>query len=198
MFLVIVYPYYKYGDKIRIWHTINYLKHCSSPFLDVGCGSGEISAAVNAATVDVDKKHRPDVVASLLYLPFRDGCFETVSAFEVIEHVEDDELAIRELKRVSRDKVVLTVPNALRYNFPLLPKRRRDFMSPDHKREYTLKEILQLVSRVKMHVNRLEGIGYCLPLPKPFSNFHIGLEIFPMLFPKFATYIYLECAKVTG
>jgi ubiquinone/menaquinone biosynthesis C-methylase UbiE len=151
---------------------------------------------MGAVTVDVHKKHRPDVVASILRLPFRDGCFETVSAFEVIEHVENDELALQELKRVSRSRVVLSVPNSFRDNIPLYPHKRRGFMSSDHKREYALKEILQLVSRVKMHVALFKGIGYGLPLS--FSSFHIGLEIFPLLFPKFATYIYVECMKVFG
>jgi len=190
----IVYEYYKKIEQIRVWHTINYLKRCLPPFLDVGCGSKEISAAVNAVTVDVDKRHRPDVVTSILYLPFRDGCFETVSAFEVIEHVENDELALQELKRVSRNKVVLSVPNPLRYNVPLVPPRKKDFMSSNHKREYTLREIVQLMSRAKMHINRLKGVGYCLPLP--FSSFHLGVEIFPLLFPQFATYIYVECTKI--
>ena len=170
------------------------MKRCFSPFLDVGCGSKEISKAIGAVTVDVCKRHRPDVVASILCLPFRDGCFETVSAFEVIEHVENDELALQELKRVSRNKVILSVPNALRYNLPLFPLKRRRVMSPGHKREYTLKEILQLILKVKMRIVLFKGIGYCLPLA--FSSFHIGLEIFPLLFPIFATYIYVECVKV--
>jgi len=191
-----VYAYYKNIELIRVRHTIHYLKRCPPPFLDVGCGSKEISKAVGAVTVDVHRKHRPDVAASILCLPFRDGCFGTVAAFEVIEHVENDELALQELKRVSRSRVVLSVPNSFRDNIPLFPPRRRGFMSSDHKREYTLKEILQLVSRVKMHVTLFKGIGYCLPLP--FSSFHIGLEIFPLLFPKFATYIYVECMKVFG
>jgi SAM-dependent methyltransferase len=195
-FPLIIYNYYKNIQKIREWNTVNSLKQCFPPFLDVGCGSKKISTAVQAVTVDVDRKHRPNVVASVLCLPFRDGCFETVSAFEVIEHVEDDELALHELKRVSRNKVVLSVPNALRYNIPLFPIKRKDFMSSDHKREYTLKEIVQLISRVKMHVNQLKGIGY--GLPSPFSSLHIGLGIFPVLFPEFATWIYVECTKVKG
>jgi len=189
----IVYAYYKNIERIRIRNTIHYLKRCLPPFLDVGCGSKEISKAVGAVTVDVNRKHMPDVVASILHLPFRDSCFETVSAFEVIEHVENDELALQELKRVSRNKVIFTVPNALRYNLPLFPLKRRRVMSPDHKREYTLKEVLQLISKAKMRITMLKGIGYCVPLS--FLSLHIGLEIFPSIFPQFATYIYVECTK---
>lgn len=192
----IIYACSENVDKIRETHTINWLKRCLPPFLDVGCGSKKISTAVKAVTVDVDRKHKPDVLASILCLPFRDGCFETVSAFEVIEHVEDDELALHELKRVSRNKVVLTVPNSLRENIPLYPHKKRHFMSSDHKREYTLEEILQLISKVKMFVTRFKGIGYCVPLS--FLGFHVGLEIFPMIFPQFATYLYVECTKVKG
>lgn len=194
--LPIVYAYYKNIERVRMLHTINYLKQCLPPFLDVGCGSKKISKAIGSVTVDVQRKLRPNVMASILYLPFRDGCFETVSAFEVIEHVGNDELALQELKRVSRNKVILSVPNALRYNLPLFPTKRRRVMSPDHIREYTLKEILQLISRARMHATQFKGIGYCLPLS--FSNFHIGLEVFSLLFTKFATYIYVECAKVTN
>ena len=191
-----VYDYFRNIDQIRIRSTIHLLKRCLPPFLDVGCGSKEISKAIGTVTVDRNRKHNPDVLGSILCLPFRDGCFETVSAFEVIEHVEDDELALHELKRVSRNKVVLSVSNALRYNVPLFPIKRRGFKSANHKREYTLKEILQSISRVKMLVTRFKGIGYCVPLP--FSSFHIGLEIFPMIFPQFATYLYVECTKVKG
>jgi SAM-dependent methyltransferase len=187
----VVYAYYENIEQIRVRHTINYLKQCLPPFLDVGCGSKEISVAVNAVTVDVNRRQRPDVVASIMHLPFRDSCFETVLAFEVIEHVENGESALLELKRISRNKVILSVPNPLRYNIPFFPPRRRGAMSSDHKREYTLKEILQLISKAKMRATKLKGIGYCIPMPFPKSR--TGLEIFPSLFPQFATYIYVEC-----
>ena len=193
MYPSIVYNYYKNIDNIRVRRTINYLRQNSPPLLDVGCGSKEISKAVNALSTDIDRRKRPDIVASICHLPIRDGCFETVCAFEVIEHVEEDELACQELRRVSRDKVVLSVPNAERYNIPLFPVKRRGFMSSDHKREYTIKEILQLASKVKLHGVRLKGIGYCIPLS--FPSCRIGVKIFPLFFPRFATYIYIECTK---
>lgn len=46
-------------------------------------------------------------------LPFEDNSFDLVCAFDVIEHIEDDRLAVREIERVSRIKegiVFLTVP----------------------------------------------------------------------------------------
>jgi ubiquinone/menaquinone biosynthesis C-methylase UbiE len=50
--------------------------------------------------------------ASVLELPFADNSFDLVCAFDVIEHVEDDQLAVREMQRVcKKDGVVyITVP----------------------------------------------------------------------------------------
>lgn len=52
------------------------------------------------------------VNASLTELPFDDNTFDLICAFDVIEHIEDDLLALREIRRCLRPggKVLLTVP----------------------------------------------------------------------------------------
>lgn len=54
----------------------------------------------------------PVVHGSILSLPFGDNEFDLVCAFDVIEHVEDDKLAVAEMKRVCCDggHVFVTVP----------------------------------------------------------------------------------------
>lgn len=49
---------------------------------------------------------------SILELPYSDDEFDLVCAFDVIEHVEDDQLGVEELKRVCKKNgsVVVTVP----------------------------------------------------------------------------------------
>ena len=49
---------------------------------------------------------------SILELPYKDESFDMVCAFDVIEHVKDDELAIKEMKRVCKQDgfVYVTVP----------------------------------------------------------------------------------------
>lgn len=49
---------------------------------------------------------------SILDLQFADQAFDLVCAFDVIEHVEDDGLAVREMKRVCRNggHVIVSVP----------------------------------------------------------------------------------------
>jgi 2-polyprenyl-3-methyl-5-hydroxy-6-metoxy-1,4-benzoquinol methylase len=50
-------------------------------------------------------------IASAYALPFRDGQFDLAICCEVLEHLEEPELALREIGRVSRGCVVLSVPN---------------------------------------------------------------------------------------
>lgn len=190
----IFYDYYKKNEQIRVQKTIDYLKANSGPFLDVGCCDKKISNAVGALTVDVNKGLRPDILASVMWLPYKDCSFLTVSAFEVIEHVENDELALQELKRVSLNKVILSVPNSERYNVPFFRVRKRAFCDPSHKREYTLEQILQLLAKFELNVNFIRGIGYCIPRLSIFC-IRFGVRIFPRLVPRFATILYVDSSK---
>lgn len=80
------------------------------------------------------------VNASLTGLPFEDESFDLVCAFDVIEHIEDHELAVAEIKRVLKPngKVFLTVPA---YQFLW---SEHDEIN-HHFRRYTLKELSQVV-----------------------------------------------------
>jgi SAM-dependent methyltransferase len=107
--------------------------------LDLGCGGGRhaFEAARRGARVvaldadDVEVKHvratigamldageiRPDDEAGAvqgdgLRLPFGDGSFDRVIAAEVLEHIPDDAVAMRELSRVLRagGTMAVTVP----------------------------------------------------------------------------------------
>ena len=51
-------------------------------------------------------------------LPFEDGTFDATISMEVIEHVEDQFLFLRELKRVTKPggRVIVTTPNVLNVN----------------------------------------------------------------------------------
>lgn len=58
------------------------------------------------------------MVADLLELPFEDNSFDIVTCREVIEHVEDEQKALKEIKRVLKPHgyLLITTPNL--YNFP--------------------------------------------------------------------------------
>jgi SAM-dependent methyltransferase len=96
-------------------------------------------------------------------LPFPDGYFDLVLSHEVLEHVQDDQLAINEILRVLKPsgRLILFVPNrgypfethgifwkgSYRFGNKLfvnyLPKKWRDKLAP-HVRAYSGKELSKL------------------------------------------------------
>jgi ubiquinone/menaquinone biosynthesis C-methylase UbiE len=97
--------------------------------LDVGCGEGftmrELrECGVQAAMVGIDfspgalawnQAHHmaqsPLNVADVRRLPFRDHSFDLVLCLEVLEHLSDSAFGLRELLRVARDYVLVSVPH---------------------------------------------------------------------------------------
>lgn len=94
--------------------------------LEVGLGEGEISERVRerfptAQLVGIDlpdaqlaeawhEKKLNGAFADIVQLPFADRSFDLVMAIEVLEHVPHPSAALREIARVARDDVVLSVP----------------------------------------------------------------------------------------
>ncbi len=93
--------------------------------LNVGAGTGFTSQLLEkhgtVKSLEYDKdcfdfvKGKLDIDidnGSILELPYADHEFDVVCAFDVIEHVEDDQLGVDELKRVCKKNgvVVVTVP----------------------------------------------------------------------------------------
>lgn len=96
--------------------------------LDAGCGEGVVTAwlagalphaEVTAVDGRVDalgevrrRAPRVDVLHGDVYaLPFGAGAFDVVVCTEVLEHLERPRDAVRELARVARSNVLLTVPH---------------------------------------------------------------------------------------
>ena len=133
---------------------------------DIGCGPGVFIqyACRNAKFVfaaDVDRaslgrtfaRHsREQNLAPLVMraneIPFRDSSLDTVLFLEVLEHLEDDAGALRNIARILRPggKLVLSVP---------VPPGEIDVDEFGHKREgYTLPEILKLLENAGFKVHR--------------------------------------------
>jgi ubiquinone/menaquinone biosynthesis C-methylase UbiE len=108
----------------RIAWTLSHVPPDAQQVLEVGAGTGRISNALRArgkSVVAVDlslnglkacRTHR--VKASGTELPFGAGAYDVTICAEVIEHLAPDirKATLRELDRVSRRYVLITVPNA--------------------------------------------------------------------------------------
>ena len=136
------YNFADYMTKRRwasFWTQLNEISRLSpDKVLEVGPGKGllkEIGALerFNISTVDHDSDLKPDHVGSIQSLPFENGSFDLVCAFQVLEHIEyaDVPNALRELKRVATKHVLISLPNAQvvwRYRIYLPTLGERDFM----------------------------------------------------------------------
>ena len=93
--------------------------------LNVGVATGHTTELLSqfgeVTSLEYDKECRDftmermgiDIVhGSILELPFEDNQFDLVCAFDVIEHIEDDQLGVNEMKRVCKSggHVCVTVP----------------------------------------------------------------------------------------
>ena len=116
------------GDRLRADETeklsaiLDILPVGVGSILDVGCGAGWMLAALRsrcewAVGLDISLEGLKHVdsakaMASGTNLPFPNGSFDLILCAEVLEHYRDAalETAVSELARVSRERVLVTVP----------------------------------------------------------------------------------------
>jgi len=114
-----------YDSKARFisyWHQIyEIVRLRPKNVLEIGIGNGFVSKylkerKLNILTLDVDEKLNPDIVASVLDVPFSDNSFEVVACYEILEHLQYENFykALSEIFRVSKSYVILSLPDASR------------------------------------------------------------------------------------
>lgn len=142
--------------------------------LDVGCGLGETSKKLTTlgqvtgidsspAAIGLAKKNglKKAKVMDVTTLSFPKNSFEIVTAFDVLEHVEDDQKAIQEISRVLKPKGIflLTVPA---YNW--LWSEHDEVLG--HKRRYTKSQVEKKLKKAGFTILKLSYIisSFLLPI----------------------------------
>ena len=130
--------------------------------LDAGSGPGgnrailpgdtrclAMDPAAHSLRLSADHPYWGSVQGDLLHLPFVSDCFDMVVAMDVLEHLDDDAGAVREIHRVLRPggRLLITVP-AFRWLWGL-----QDRLS-HHKRRYTRAGLLRVLRGSDLEVCR--------------------------------------------
>ena len=151
--------------------------------LDIGCGWGRNLAQLEGAVgVDIDWAllrtaqtyvGNPLVTADCYRLPFRDGAFDAVVMTEVIEHLDNPEGVLSEVRRVlsDRGRFVITTPNRAVTRFASVP---------GHMKEFYFRELSSLLKSVGFEV--LARSGSTIPYPPRYHPLTRRLDRNPFVF----------------
>ncbi len=121
-----------FAQSLEFRHTATLELIPEGPVLDIGCGDGLVlsllaekgieSRGIDISSEAVRKCHERGLRAEIFDpskpLPFNDNTFETVLLLDVLEHVYEPTLLLAEAVRISRNAVIISVPN-----FSSLPAR---------------------------------------------------------------------------
>ncbi len=120
-------------------------------FLNLGCGAdmrGEIRIDINPDRVGLN------LIGDAHYLPIRDRVINDVFCKSVLEHLKNPFKGLSEMKRVSKNRIIVIVPNVYHWN-----RIMRSLITPY---QATNRETLHLqawdVKAFKFLVNQVRGL----------------------------------------
>ena len=124
-----------------VWRQIDLsLNYQPENVLEVGAGPETYKQVmardgIPVTTVDIAEDLQPDVIGSVLDLPFEDNSFDLTCAFQVLEHLPYADFipAVKELRRVARKAVLISLPDVAAcypFRFSIPGRGIRDFIVP--------------------------------------------------------------------
>lgn len=161
-------------NRLIVWALRTYFPSAQR-MLEVGCGTGYVLAGIRRAYpelslmgselfpegLEVARRRVPGVPLlemDALDVPFR-GIFDVVGAFDVLEHIEQDDLVLRELAAAatSHGGLIVTVPQ-----HPRLWSAADEFAG--HVRRYTRRQLVEKARRAGWEPVRVTSF-VALPVP---------------------------------
>jgi SAM-dependent methyltransferase len=167
--------WFRARNRLILWALRRYFPHARS-FLEIGCGTGFVLSAVvrepglkrfNGSDIYTEalpyaQRRLPGVELFQMdarRIPF-DGEFDVIGAFDVLEHIDRDDVALAEMFRACRSGggILVTVPQHPRLWSPV------DEFS-HHQRRYVRKELTRKAEHAGFDVLRVTSfVSLLLPL----------------------------------
>lgn len=149
-------------ERFNTWPLVASLMRPGQPRLEVGPGLRPRLPLESTAFVDLSAPAVAKLAARgahavagwITALPFPDAHFELVCALDIVEHVDDENLALSELARVARDGATLLL------SAPLHPERWTRFdRLVGHRRRYEPERLGGALARAGFAIERSAAYG---------------------------------------
>lgn len=167
--------WFRSRNRLIVWALQTYFPDANT-FLEIGCGTGFVLAEIEQSFPSLSLAGSEIYVSGLNYastrvknaaffqmdarsIPF-DNEFDVVGAFDVLEHIDQDQEVLRQIHRAIKPGggVILTVPQ-----HPFLWSKVDDYAC--HKRRYTASDLQKMVEAAGFVVNRKTSfVSFLLPL----------------------------------
>ncbi len=167
------------GRFMSYWHQIHEaFELIPKNLLEIGVGNKFVSnylkeRGINTVTLDIERRVNPDIIGSVLDIPFSNERFDLVMCCQVLEHLpyKNFRKALSEIFRVSSSHVILSLPDinrACRFYFMIfrigkfkklipLPKKKAPPCRLDSQHFW---EIGREGYSLKKIVNDIKGVGF--------------------------------------
>lgn len=172
----IVYPLGKELNKREedLWRMVSKLipQESIKSVLDVGCGAGHLTSKfsdygiTHVKGIDVSpyrihfargKYRRCNFeIGSITDLQENDNSFDLIAAIEVLEHIDDLKKAIKELKRVTKKWLLITVPFEQEIPIVLCPYCLNHFNYDGHLHSFKMSDIADLLFEHGLTIRKVE------------------------------------------
>jgi SAM-dependent methyltransferase len=180
--------WFKSRNKIIIWLLHRFFS-CAESIFEIGCGTGFVLSGINKEFpstrlfgsdifiqgLDFAKRRVPKAIFYQMdarKIPFEDE-FDIVGAFDILEHIEEDELVLfrifKSLKR--KGGIILTLPQ---YKWLWSPQDEQ----AHHKRRYTRIEL----------INKMEGAGFKVIFITSYISLMFPLMVIDRFFARFIAF----------
>jgi len=149
-------------QRFNTWPLLTSLAASAPARLEIGPGLRPRLPIAGTSFVDVSRPALSRLKAhgglatlgEITALPFPDGTFDLVCAFDIVEHVEDDRQVLGEVARVARDDATVI------FSVPLHPARWSAFdVLVGHVRRYDPDELLAILRECSFVLEQSAGFG---------------------------------------